>query len=319
VATALAGLASAAGCAGNGAAAPDAAPAAVDEYAAGVLAQRAGDEELAIELLESAVERNPELRMAHALLGDIYRESGLYGDALPHYESVVRLDPTSAENYRDLGVTYQMLNRLRDAADTYVAGLAIEQDDLQLNLALGQVYLALRDLDRGLRFLEQATRIDPDNPSAWSSLGVAHDMRGNPVLAEASYQQALELDGASPSIKQNLAANQISQGKVGAAVGLLEDVVGEAPSPLAYRLLGDARRQQEEFGPAVDEYEAALGLDRNYVPALNGMGQAFIGLYQEGLELEEIHRTAAVAAWRRSLTIRPTQPEVEALLARWGD
>ncbi|MEM6314298.1 MAG: tetratricopeptide repeat protein, partial [Planctomycetota bacterium] len=163
-------------------------PTAVDQYVAGVEALNAGQRKTAVARLEAAVAANPELRMAQSLLGDIYREEGLYTQAVPHYEALLELDPYTLRNYYNLGVTHQLLNELQQAAEVYVRGIEVNANDFDLNFALGQVFLALQNDEEGLRYLERATRINPDSAKAWSTVGVAHDMRGNFVFAEASYR-----------------------------------------------------------------------------------------------------------------------------------
>ena len=294
-------------------------PAAVDRYVAGYAAAREGDRERAIEELEQAIAQNPNLRMAHGLLADIYREDGLYDEALEHYEAVVMLDPYVAEHFYELGVTYQVLDRLRDAANSYVAGLTIDQDDLNLNIGLGQVYLGLRDSDRALRFLERATRIDPESATAWSSVGVAHDLQGNYAFAEVSYRKALELGPDSPGVKQNLGANLLAQGRAEEAIGFLADAASERPTPLTQKLLGDAYFEAGRRDDALAAYDAALAQDPGFLSALNGKGEALIAAYEDGLRLEESLREQAVQAWRRSLDLRPEQPAIRDLVDRWSD
>ena len=294
-------------------------PVGVERYVEGVLAIRAGQREVAIDKLEAAVAENPELRMAHSVLGDLYREDGEYREAVPHYEAVLDLDPLTLLNYYNLGVTYQMLARLDDAQQVYAEGLAIDADDVRLNLAMGQSFLQRGEVDEALRFLERATRADPESAAAWSSVGVAHDLQGNYVFAEASYRKALELDGDSAGVRQNLAANLLSQGRAEDARALLEDVIADRDTALARKLLGDALRQDGQFAAAEAAYEAALQREDGFVPALNGLGLALIGQYEDSLQLDEPLRERAVALWERSVQRKPGQAAVAALIDKWGD
>src|SRR4051812_2985865 len=53
----------------------------IDLYAAGAQAYRRGDKEAALKQLSEAVSQNPNLRMAQAMLGDLYRSKGDYEHA----------------------------------------------------------------------------------------------------------------------------------------------------------------------------------------------------------------------------------------------
>jgi hypothetical protein len=56
-----------------------------------------------------------------------------------------------------------------------------------------------------------------------------------------------------------------------------------------------------------------------YYPAMNEIARVRIGQYEKGLQLNESVRQEALAMWRRSLQIKPDQPQVRELLKRWED
>src|SRR5213078_1139872 len=64
---------------------PDAPPRGVNLYVQGVEAYHAGNTDAATDKLEQATRVNPDLRMAHSILGDIYRAKGDYPAARGHY------------------------------------------------------------------------------------------------------------------------------------------------------------------------------------------------------------------------------------------
>ena len=68
-------------------------PEAVEFYVRGEQARRAGDAAAAEREYRTAVQRNPNLRMAHSRLGDMYKARGDYAGASRHYESLARLHP----------------------------------------------------------------------------------------------------------------------------------------------------------------------------------------------------------------------------------
>src|SRR2546421_3241319 len=78
-------------------------PKGVDKYVQAVQAYNAGDRERAIMNLMAATRINPDLIMARALLGDLYRAGGQYEDAASQYEVLVKLDPYTALNFYKLG------------------------------------------------------------------------------------------------------------------------------------------------------------------------------------------------------------------------
>ena len=322
LAACLAGAA-AAGCATNsgGGLKPEIAsvppPKAVDLYVQGYIQFQQGNDRQAEKSLLAAVDQNPDLRMARATLGDIYRRRGEWSNAADQYEAAVRLDPYTLSNHYYLGLSYQYLRRLREAAKAYSDALRIDANDLNSNMNLGLVYLALNELDNAVFFLERATRIDPNNALAWSNLGVAYDSRGSFPQAEASYRRAVELDPAAYVAMQNLGANLISQGKADPAQQVMKDVLAKSDSALSHRLYGDALLLGKDYSAATVQYDAALTRDPSDTAALNGKGEVFIRQYQEGLNLDDSFRTRALEQWKKSLSINAKQERVADLVNKW--
>jgi superkiller protein 3 len=290
---------------------------AVDLYIEAVRAYRAGDDIAAIAALNEAVQKQPDMRMAHAMLGDLYRSKGDYAQASLHYESVSRLDPYTVKNHYNLGVTYQLLNRLQDAAGAYLRALRLEPKDVKSNMNLGTVYVALGKFDEAVFYLERATQLDDKNSQAWSNLGVALDARGSPVLAEAAYRKSLELEGMSPVTLQNLAANLVTQKKGAEAVAVMEEVLKTNRSAATVKRYGDALTAAGRFNEALAQYDTAMQLDPRMLSALNGKAECYLAMYKKGLELDDSQRLAAVKLWKRSLELNANQPRVQEQLNRW--
>lgn len=293
------------------------APEGVDYYVQGVTAQRAGDADKATELFEKAVAANPNLRMAHINLGDTYRTKGDYARAANHYDSATKLDPYALYNHYNLGLAYQLLNRLQDSAKAYLKALELNPSDVRSNMNLGLVYMALGENDSAVAFLDRATRLDGSSSTAWSNLGVALDAQGDLARAEVTYRKALELDSSNLATMQNLAQNLISQKKAPEAVTIMEQVLPKDQSPPVRRRYAEALGMAKRFDPAIAELDRILAADPNYVPALNTKADVLIFRYVDGLELDNKLRLAALELWRKSLSIKPGQPQVAELFQKW--
>jgi tetratricopeptide (TPR) repeat protein len=292
-------------------------PAAVDLYVRAMEAYNQGDRAAAIAGLIDATQANPELRMAHSMLGDLYREQGAYARAAPHYEAMTQLDPYHLDNHYRLGVTYHLLARLQDAAAAYLRALQLNPQDMRSNMNLGLVYLSLGQLDDAVTHLERATRLDPNSSVAWSNLGVALDARDSAALAEAAYRRSLELSPLQDSILVNLANNLSRQRKSSEAISLMQQVLQRNDTAANRKYYGDALASAGRYEDAIQQYDRALELDPRYTAALNEKGAAVIQQYRAGMELDPQKRQQAIALWEQSLRINPNQPQVQAMLRRW--
>ena len=146
-------------------------PAAVEAYISAVEARQAGQDAEAIARLEAALAANPNLTMARRLLADLYRETGEYDRARQHYEVTSKIDFYEFENHYFLGLMYQFLDRLQEAAAAYQAA----------SDAADTPYLKAD-------FLIQAGR-------AWGSAG-------DTAKAMAAYQRILDDFGEMPAVTE---------------------------------------------------------------------------------------------------------------------
>ncbi len=130
-------------------------------YARAIAYYRAGDLDKALPMLDQLIAEEPDNPFFQELKGQVLMEYGRGREALPYYEAAVRLAP----------------------------------HEPLLRLGLGQVQLETEDpaLNKeALRNLEEVTRIETRNPSAWRLLSIAYGRDGQiPMAALALAEAAL--------------------------------------------------------------------------------------------------------------------------------
>lgn len=291
---------------------------ALNHYVQGVEAYHRGDTDAAIKSLENATARNPDLTMAHALLGDLYRSEGNYEGAAKRYKSLTRLDPYTASNHYRLGVVYHLLNRVQDATASYLRAMQLDPKDARSCTNLGLAYLALGQNEDALRYTQRATILDPNSPATWLNLGVALEAAGDYPQAESAYRRSLDLDSNQVQTMLNLGLNLVQQGKTTDAVIVMEKVLELSDTPQVRKRYADALARGGRYDDAIKQYEAALADEPSNFEALNGMAYVRIAEYRKGLELDDGKRASAIDLWNKSLEINPNQPRVQAALEDWG-
>jgi Tfp pilus assembly protein PilF len=294
-------------------------PAGAELYVKAMVELDKGDQDKAIADLNAAIEQNPSLRMARLKLGELYLTRKDYEQAVPHLQAASDLDPYTVTNHYNLGVALQVLNRLQEAALSYIRGIKVDQDNFGCNMNLGLVYFGLGQIDPAIYYIERATRLEPTSPSAWSNLGVVYDAAGNVVLAEASYRKALELDSTSESTLINLTSNLVGQSKSADAVAIARQLVSRRDDAMSHKRLGDAYAVGKQWDEATAAYDAAIAKDKRLTSAINAKAQMLVARYENDLRLDDTLRQNAMALWNESLKIRPEQPSVKTSLAKWSD
>jgi len=295
-------------------------PKAVDLYVAAVEAYHSGNHARAKDRLQLATRINPELRMAHSLLGDLYRAEGNYPAAREQYLAMTRLDPYTAANHYRLGLTYQFLQRFKDAAASYLRALELEPASWKSNMNLGLTYLALDQYDDAFKYVDMATRLAPKESQAWSNFGVVLDARAQFPQAESAYRKSLELGGNNVTTMMNLTSNLLNQEKPAEAGAVMQQAISLERTPVTLKRYGDTFMASRRFDEAIQQFDEALKLDARYLPALNEKGVAYIRIYDEReLGLNDAPRIKALETWKQSLAINANQPRVQQWVRKWTE
>ncbi len=101
--------------------------------------------------------------MAASLLGDLYKSQGKYDMARDQYQRVAKLDKYNYVSHYNLGVTYQLLDQLKEAVTSYKRSLALNPDYADSNMNLGLAYVAMRENDEAIKSLRKATDLNPQS------------------------------------------------------------------------------------------------------------------------------------------------------------
>jgi superkiller protein 3 len=305
---------------------------AIDSYVQGVLAYEKGDTTKAMSNLQEAVKKDGDLIMARSLLGDIHRSKAEYDSAREQYEQLATLDPYEYRNHFRLGLVYQLLDRLPDAAVSYLKALDIKPSDSQSNMYLGTIYLTLADREPASRnpedaaklrlkavdFAQKAIEYDPQSAAAHTNLGVALDAVKEYAKAEQAYRKSLDLDSSQTPVRLYLGENLLLQKKFGEARSVLSELTRVEDSPLHRKRLGDAYYGEQNFSEAINQYRTALKLNPDYYHALNAIGAVHIADYRKGLGLDDSKRKAALESWQQSLQIYRSQPQIQGLINQYA-
>ena len=161
-----------------------------------------------------------------------------YAQAARAVEAAVRNDPTNPLVRLYLAASYEKMRDWRRAIGVYrgalEAGIATEH----LLSRLGKAYLRVRDLESGVRTLEEASRINPTDLDNFQNLGVAYLELGRVGDAERAFKAIVIQDEHYAAAYNGLGLAAIQRGS------------------------GDAARADFEKALALDpeQYEAMLNL-----------------------------------------------------------
>ena len=162
-------------------------------YFLGLVRQRLGDEEAAIEMFRSIPPQHESYADAQTNLAYLYDRRSEYSLALEAVREVQAHEPSRALDL--YAATLRSKAGDFDGAVTYLETLlAQEPDDDEIFYNLGVLYGDARRYDEALLYMQQALERNPDNASALNYIGYTRAERGEKLdEAEAMITRALEL------------------------------------------------------------------------------------------------------------------------------
>ena len=159
----------------------------------GVILERTGHEEAAIEHLEYALHLRPDYAEAHYNLGIVLGRAGRLPEAISHFKQALRIAPDDPETNYQLGIALGQAGRLPEAAGYMERALQTRPDNAEAQYNLGVILVRLGRVQEAMAHWEQALRIKPDYAEAHYNLGVGLERAGKIKEAIKHYEQALRI------------------------------------------------------------------------------------------------------------------------------
>jgi len=106
------------------------------------------------------------LANAHADLGKVYHELGLYAEAVEEFQKALRFCPTYADILCRLGISLREKGAYEEAIVAFRRALEINPRYVNAHAHLGLTYLKQGALDSAIHAWERALEVDPDHPLA---------------------------------------------------------------------------------------------------------------------------------------------------------
>ncbi len=186
--------------------------------------------------LKAAPEKDPNIHLFWARMGEAYDLAGNTDDAINAYQQAINAKPDNASYYNNLGNLLARSGKLDDAKAAYAKSAQLDPTNAALawrNFGIS-LYQAGRMVD-GIEPLQKSSELDPKNAQTWYLLGACMvadpsiyktvgdkiEVHPRPGTVEA-YQKAIELDPTGPwgtQAKQGLEQLQQLTGGIDTKVG----------------------------------------------------------------------------------------------------
>ena len=148
------------------------------------LEEQAGHTEEAIKKYEEIVRLNPTQAYAYNNLGRLYHQSGRLHDAIKPLKRACELNPKLEPPHALLGFVLFQLDDFAGARREFKTASQLDPSDLNVKLFLARSLVELQDLSGAVEILDKLQREDPKNTEALYTLGGVYSILAYRTLSQ---------------------------------------------------------------------------------------------------------------------------------------
>jgi Flp pilus assembly protein TadD len=145
-------------------------------------------------------------------------------------EGIVRDDPRNGQAQLRLAYARLQAGDCARAEPAFHAAAAAGLPSADLYIGLATCLGQRRDLEGAERALNEARRLEPDNPTVTANLGLLHAARGDLAAAIQTLNAALEADPSLHEARFNLALAYARAGRRSEAAAAARELLARLPS-----------------------------------------------------------------------------------------
>jgi putative PEP-CTERM system TPR-repeat lipoprotein len=221
--------------------------------------------------LEEAVSKSPELVSAQTTLAKAYILTKQYDKALELASNWKNSSISDAKPYLLAGDVYTRQQKFNEAKVEFEKALALDKTSPSPKLALINLALVQKDMQKTNQLLEQLLIEFPNNVSALATYYLVNKQGNKASLGIEKMQSAFNRDPSNITIRLLLARIQVVEANYQKAIELLSEVQDQKDLPNAYwKTLGQSFIKTNQLRPATLHYDAWLQKEPNNKDAIVG-------------------------------------------------
>jgi len=270
-------------------------------FALGVIADRKGDENRALQYYRRALQVVPDHERAAEGIVTIYLRRGSVPDALAFIEPLARRWTRNLYLQALLAEVLARAGRYDDALEAARVALKRDERFVPAMISLVKASLAQERTELANSVVEQALAVEPDNAELHYLKGqLLLDEPGRLAEALAAFEKAVQERPDYPEARTALGLLFLEGGNYTGALEQLEAAARLAPMlPEAHLNLGDAYRVNQRWAEAKSSYDRALAMKSDLAAAHFNMGLLYM---DAGEEFPDIDKLTALQRAQESFT-----------------
>ncbi len=237
-------------------------------YELGHLYLNKSDKIHAVSAFKLAQEMNPENPYYNNSLAYAYIKAELYDDAIEYYQLAIKLNPDAEWTSivcHALGAIYSEVKENYEAAEaTFNAGMILDPNNVDIQLSLGDMYMAQNDIDRAIKTYCDAIAVDPENYLTYAKAGLALWEKDYIEESIVAFHKSIEINPNFEVAQNNLGVVYLDGiGDTKASVEYFKNAIELNPNyTLAYFNIARAYQAMGEKALAAEYYQMTLDLNK---------------------------------------------------------
>lgn len=170
----------------------------------GVVLEKSGMQDKALEKYREAARLNPENASAHINMASLYFNKQMYDNALEELKKAVLLNPKDYVSYNDIGLCYKKKGDIKKAIEWYKKAIELNPNYALTYNNIGNVYLESGRYAPAINSYKKAIELEPGNGIFYANLGKVYKNKGMLKEAKESFEKASRLDPNNKSAEEEL-------------------------------------------------------------------------------------------------------------------
>jgi predicted O-linked N-acetylglucosamine transferase (SPINDLY family) len=181
--------------------------------------------EEAVLAYENAIRINPSMADIYDNLGGALKQLGQLEDAINSYDDAIKADPFFAEAYNNRGNTLHSLGRFNEAVNSYQNAIKIKPNYAEAYSNLGFTQKCLGRHEEAVNNCNQAIELTPNLAEAYSNRGHALQGLNQSEAALSSFLRSIKLKPNKAELHKSLADWFLDMGRLEEAVNSYEKAI----------------------------------------------------------------------------------------------
>jgi eukaryotic-like serine/threonine-protein kinase len=205
----------------------------INENSLGVAYFQIGEYDKALDAFKQVSTLEPDVNAGYENAGNVLVQQAKYSEAVPYLQKALAIEP-NAGAYSNLGTAYFFMKQYAESAQAFEKAVALNANDTQLAVNLGDAYRALGQTDKAHAAYQQAIsagykelQTNPQDTSVLGEVALSYANLGKPQDAETFIARARAQDKKDVNLAYTEVQIAALNGKSTQALTLLAAVLAD--------------------------------------------------------------------------------------------